>query len=451
MNEIVVDIIITSKRKIDRTKPEFPSELKDPQAELKINEQVEELLPHAADIIGIAEGELSKNYLGTRLIYEDTINAIAKTNFPEEKPSFEITLYMGLVNFIFKMVTLFASRVGVSDGGKAIKDPEIPFNVSLNYANKLISAYWRDPIYGKEMMKEKGIDITKLTGHQLIFSAVILYGALRFALGHELAHVVIRMKKSNEEEIAELDYEKKFVSNIPNVPDSFPEAWYEELAADIIGLYLAVQDAENDKDRIDIYSAADWLLLQYMILEAFYLKKTNEVNLSYSHPPAALRIINLRTHMESTNPPRVFQMAEAFEYIASEFIDSLDISPEKKKTKKKKAGDKGEKKSRFFKKRRGKKKLASAFWCHNCKNTLAVFWQPTEKEIELWRKMIAGKVNVMDKDEGMFKAWNEFYKKRCPQCGEILDETRVPLHMIKDEEISKELVELAKKDGIFYE
>lgn len=300
---------------------EWPT--RDPNARLEqsIKNAADELLPYAANEIGVNEDELRKRFLGIRLVDEPAVNA--RTHFSEDKKTFKITVYVGLMMFFYKMVRLFASRVGIMDDSGPIEKPKIRMDKTVAMVKSLMAAFWKDPVDSEGILAEESIDILSLSDSQIKWSGIILSEVERFTIAHELGHVVINMRKFNHRDIPDLQIGRTFARNIPNIPDDWIEGWAEEFAADLIGLNLSLKHGKDNITRIHIYSAADWGLLQFLMLETFYEKKTHKSYLNDTHPPANYRIAGLRIEAEKSNPPQVFQLAEACEDLADKILKHL--------------------------------------------------------------------------------------------------------------------------------
>lgn len=300
-----------------------PSSLSEKEVKRSISQTIEvgidELLPIAAKEIGISKNELGKRLNGRRFIFNADFNG--STSSSDGWATFDIRINLGLIQFYFHMVKIFATRIGVMETAEnAAEGSQITFDRTVQGTKDLMRAF-----FDGKILSHEGLPIIDLSKNQLIIADKILREINIFVLAHEFGHIVIHAKRVGADELeAATDIVNQVLVDTFQLPEGemtrVKESWSEEIAADFIGVKLSLARHNNDMDRILAYSSSELFFIILNMLETFYARSYGQPTLVGTHPPSKIRLEILRLAAKDNNPS-AYQMGQAFEQVANLILE----------------------------------------------------------------------------------------------------------------------------------
>lgn len=250
------------------------------------------LMAPFAERLGTGPAEASRCVDEIGLGDELDINGFIR--FSDDHRRFSIRIYRGMLVFLHKMLKLYLSRihVGGSDG-QIIERPKVSDAEMVGSARRLVAAYWNG-----EIMDTAGIGLEKLTENQMLLAAHLLHYAESFIVGHELGHALVELRP--ESVGREIGAAFAYLVTEPReciVEAGFPSDrtdrilrdWSKEMVADLLGLELCLELASEGIPRVLVWSAADWVLALFTMLELYKARQDGSRMGSERHPPAQQR------------------------------------------------------------------------------------------------------------------------------------------------------------------
>lgn len=300
-----------------------PSSLSEKEVKRAISQTIEagidELLPIAAKEVGISKTELEKRLIGRRFVFNADLNG--STSSTDRWATFDIQINLGLTQFYFHMVKMFATRIGVmGTATNAAEGSRITFDRTVQDTKDLMRAF-----FDSHLLSHQGMPIIDLSKNQLIIADKILREIKIFVLAHEFGHIVIHAKGARADELESATYiVNQILMGTSQTPEGemarVKESWSEEIAADLIGVKLSLARHNNDMDRILAYSSSELFFIILNMLETFYARSYGQPPSVGTHPPSKIRLDVLRLAARDNNPS-AHQMGQAFEQVANWILE----------------------------------------------------------------------------------------------------------------------------------
>lgn len=257
------------------------------------------LVPYAAAQMGIESRALKTRYKGITTINDPTINAGISI---DNAGNFHIAVNEGFLTYVYLMLYLFCSRIG-AEGDKNI-NPVPPKDLAL-VVKSIMHAYW--VANGRFLYTGGDIDSIRLTDFQRDFLYRLIMQTQRFAIAHELGHV-ISLDLSRKKDVPERltckrkvdEFFSRFLNDetdprVKKYEVEIKQNWANELEADLIGLQLLLDfEGQESTGRFLACSAVHaWFVLAYTADK--YYEKLHDYGTQFSstHPPSILRLNSL--------------------------------------------------------------------------------------------------------------------------------------------------------------
>lgn len=296
------------------------------------------LLPHVATRLRTTEHDLRKR-LEIYLSKEPIINGCT---FSEDNwKTFKIEIAWGLLIFFHKMIKLFLSRMNVRDDDGIIEATCISEEDMVETSRKLMIGFWDGTIF-----TTPSFPLTKMTKSQIELSSYLLHFGEEFVIGHELGHIIINSdpEKAKREILiasASTDERNRALLDDIGIEKSKKETaikrWPYELAADMIGLQLCLQERDDFIGRMTIRASAELLFVTMVLLEEFYKMsrgrdywvdiyryQNKPYHKEMHHPPTSLRLEFIQAYVDQDNPhSTVDQLGKTFKQWAQYILSKV--------------------------------------------------------------------------------------------------------------------------------
>lgn len=253
------------------------------------------LVPHAARRMGRSVAAVRRALRRTSL--DPGLQIYGQTTSADRWRTFDIRLSTGLLLFHHKMVKLFMSRMTVvGEGNKVVDETGISEDEMLSTSRRLMKAFWELDESREVFIRTPGFSLLQLTKSQIELAAYLLHYADTFVVAHEFGHVLLTASPRRvKRERAIVEGAKE--SMIRPVLDDHagggmvsPEKWVRELEADLIGVGLCRELADNDVVTMVIEASAMMSLVMCDMLEKYYRMSTGRAWDYETHPPSELRL-----------------------------------------------------------------------------------------------------------------------------------------------------------------
>ncbi len=232
----------------------------------------------------------------------------------DDHNAIHIYINWGMTNFVFKMIKLFLSRMGVRNDKQIIEESHISQEEMLVVADQLMSSFWDGNIW-----KVPSFELTQLNKGQIELGSYLLKYSECFIVAHELGHIILNVFPENAKKelyIATSANERHIIEfleslSIDEVARNFAiEKWPYEFAADLLGLELCLQERNDSAGRSAIRASAELVLIALQMLEKYFFKKHGQDYLQYvyekkqqiSHPPFNLRWEFIHSYVDPRCP-----------------------------------------------------------------------------------------------------------------------------------------------------
>ena len=293
------------------------------------------LLPHVATKLGKKEEDIRRCLTKLELIKTPVINGYADTQ--DDWKTFQIYMSWGIMIFLIKMIKLFISRMSVTNGKRIVDEAIISDQEMIDAVKRLMLAFWG---WEGTFWQARGIALIDLTKSQIELSAYLLHYAECFILAHEFGHLIMgSCPETVEKELyiasaATEDRNRTFLESLRLTKEDRKRAleeWPKELAADLIGLQLCLEQRDDNIGRIVIRSSAEFLFISMLMLERFSEKYTGESYWSYmyeienklKHPPTGLRLDFLHSFVDRSNISGESHLGRCFRQWSEHILSTL--------------------------------------------------------------------------------------------------------------------------------
>jgi hypothetical protein len=260
-----------------------------------------ELLPVAARRIGIDPPRLQRSFRGIRALKDGAVNAHIRL---EAGGRFHISVNTGFIAFVLSMLHLFCSRVAPES--QRGHDPlGAPPPDLARLARTVIHRY-----LGLPGWFGGSVSSIKLNPLQLSLLAEVFQDVQRYAIAHELGHLVARTSARRDgvlrarcAEHADRAFSELIdAAAVQDQPgfDAFArsvkESWTDELEADRLGLEM-VMELHGLAERSSIACVA---VLMYLVV-------------GYTADVYREEVLNQRCPFSPTHPPSVLRLGALYE------------------------------------------------------------------------------------------------------------------------------------------
>jgi hypothetical protein len=293
----------------------FEEDLDTPTRKM-FEEYLQSLFPAAARVYNIDRKKLKRSIIGPKIRIEPHINAQVEL---AGENRFLITIYPPLIELIYQMAKLFSTRIKFLNEGLhgtiydvhyVEDDSEISFDETANYAVELMSAFYSNTIFDKDI-----IETLKLNQGQILFAGFLTRQLSVFITAHELGHIINFIAPTRTAETLDLMTERVrdfvnhgFLNDFPRgfsimnwEENDFIKNWGAELTADHIGMTLALADStlEIPSKAFGVRSAdlgvftcwaIETLLIFYDMLERFSQRSSGHIYMLDTHPFSWMRL-----------------------------------------------------------------------------------------------------------------------------------------------------------------
>jgi hypothetical protein len=274
----------------------------------------DQLFGSMAKLCHSTKRQIESKFGGIRLLSEPDIEGYCISTLDQKGGliNFRVELYSGIFIYPWKIAEMLATRTGFKDpqDRSTIEEPAFSVEKSIELAKRLSDAFWNNRL--QELATASAV---KLSKRQETFSLLLTVSALRFVLGHEFGHAAMHLKKDSLEEeewarnnVAKIVEMSDILKNVGNDKrDEIESNWWQEVAADIIGVKLSVESQKDKFQRIMAYAGAEYVLMLLHYLET----RAPQMNMlgSDSHPSPMMRAYALRGYY-GNNPASLFEFAE---------------------------------------------------------------------------------------------------------------------------------------------
>jgi hypothetical protein len=249
------------------------------------------------------------------LIKTPVINGFIGT--PDRWNTFHIGVSRGMLNFVYKIVKLFLSRMALRDDERVLEESQISNEEMLIAAEKLMQGFWEN-----ELWKIPSFKLTRLNKSQIELASHLLHYAECFVLAHEFGHAVIEI--CPEEAKRELYIASgATINRSRSLLDSLAisekdktlalEKWPKELAADLIGLELCLEQRDDPVGRSVIRASVELVFVAMSMLEKYreFITRQNYWAAVYQdekdigkmdHPPTEWRWEFIHAYVDPLSP-----------------------------------------------------------------------------------------------------------------------------------------------------
>jgi hypothetical protein len=280
-----------------------------------LREFAEALIPSAASRLRVPASELKKR-LQMRLVdsrYSTEVNAYAS------RSGCVVSVTEALFIFYHKMLKVFVATLDVADAEtKMVEKKLIPWRRVVRVTKRLIEAYLENRI-----LLEKGFRLEELTDGQEHILGLLRGGCEKFAIAHELGHVIILRSKGK---VPEYTPARKVVLGFLRGRDglggpdrkAMVESWTNELCADLIGLKLLLsarrEEGEGRHYKGWLASAAIISCELRWMIEDYEVRHDREYTRSATHPDEFLRVKFLNSFVSKEMPDEPNYSGYFFDY-----------------------------------------------------------------------------------------------------------------------------------------
>lgn len=296
----------------------------------------ESVLPHAAELAGLLEGDLRAKFRGSRVLSESRINAEVRLT---SDGTFQVNVYAPLMSFIWQCAKLWSTRVGVMKTAlNPAEAPSMSWPETVERTRRILDAFWAGGIW------EDVCPATLLSPSQLRFAGSLVLLGERFVVAHEFAHALIRLDSLGNAqrfddllawargwsrfyatEITEALGESGKTHEVRNWRlDDFEMHWGEEFAADLVGAKIALgYDRESNQPLVGMW-ALEALLIMFHMIESYH-RTARVVDLPIgSHPYSRLRLSVVRSAIVVQDKGiKGWDVGQFFEELAEKILDHV--------------------------------------------------------------------------------------------------------------------------------
>jgi hypothetical protein len=231
-----------------------------------------------------------------------------------DRKTIHVHISHGMMNFVYKMIKLFLSRMAVCDDERVLEESKISQKEMLVVAENLMRSFWEG-----DFSKVPGIDLLQLNKGQIELGAFLLHYSECFIVAHELGHTILVFCPEGAKKelyIAASNSVRQITKLLESLGMDIvarnltAERWSTEFAADLLGLELCLQERDDPIGRSVIRASAELVLIAMQMLEKYYLKKYGQDYLRdvyqkeqrISHPPSVLRWEFIHAYIDPRSP-----------------------------------------------------------------------------------------------------------------------------------------------------
>lgn len=303
----------------------------------------EELIPYAAEVIGMTPREL-KNLLSNVTVAtideSPTVNGWVKFN----GKYFHININATLMCYFSHMSIFYATKLGIDHSASFVPNAKYPWLTKIflnryspaesnfsneevfNIAKKLLETFWKRDILNFD---SQGL-FNRLQPFQKHMASAFVESMLRFTVSHEISHMLIQLLEQNFSKnvndalkigngFAEM-YTKSYFKlpehDLKALPDVKTKEevifnWGKEFAADIIGGTLCANFNRKSWEAQNVqYWSIELMFILLLMLEKYYKKIYKKLPFFNSHPFSEYRLAVVRIIAAKSNRPEIFQLGD---------------------------------------------------------------------------------------------------------------------------------------------